>query len=134
MQADAKRQGGAVHSLKALLMHLQTPPEFERHTYRTSGIVLVDFWHPKYDEQAVTHGELEPPPIWPHHVVREFVKLLHHAVQRIEVETPTTCRRAGHCAAQDRDQLALGTGASQSRRRHASRRQRGRCGQCSHRL
>jgi hypothetical protein len=90
-------------------MHLQTPTEFERHTYRTSGIILVDFRYPKYDEQAVAHRGMELPPIRAHHIVSEIAQLLHHVVQGIEIETRTTCRRAGHCAAKDRDQLALGT-------------------------
>ena len=73
MQAYAARQGALGHCLKVLLVHLQTPPEFERDAHGTPGVILVGCRHPKHDEQAVTHRGMEPPPIRAHHVVSEIV-------------------------------------------------------------
>jgi hypothetical protein len=103
MQAYAERQGRPAHRLKTLLVHLQTPTEFKRHAHSAPGVILMGCRHPKHNEQAVAYRGMEPPPIRAHYIESEIMKLLHHAVQSIEIETRATCRRAGHRAAKYRN-------------------------------
>ena len=51
-------QEALAHRPQLLLVHLHTPPEFERHAHRPAGVVLVGGRHPKQDEQAITHRGL----------------------------------------------------------------------------
>jgi hypothetical protein len=125
VEAYTKRQGRSAHGLKALLVHLQTPTEFECNTHGAPGVILVGCRHPKHNEQAVAYGGMQPPPIRAPHVVSEIVQLLHQAVQGIEIKTRSTCRRAGHRAAEYRDELALSTKSSLVRRRQYGLRIRG---------
>jgi hypothetical protein len=73
MQAYAKGQGRSAHCLKALLVHLKTPLQFERDTHGTPSVILMSGRHPKHDEQVVTHRGRESPPIRAHDVKREIV-------------------------------------------------------------
>src|SRR4029450_8530877 len=53
MQAYAKAPGRSAHCLKALLVHLKTPLQFERDTHGTPSVILMSGRHPKHDEQVV---------------------------------------------------------------------------------
>jgi hypothetical protein len=133
MQAYAACQGSSIHGRKVLLTHLQTSTEFERDAYGAPCIILMGYRHTKHNEHAVTHGGMELPPIRTHHVVREVVKLLHHAVQSIEIETCSICRRADYRAAEYRDQFALSTEPSLIRKNHCTLRRPGSHSRCGNR-